>query len=121
MTAPPRPDVAEALTAARWTPEHRPGGVHRHRHDSGAVLALFSAADGILHGPGPLTAAVTFAAETPDAVVIAACLAASGQLDPARDMRRSDWLGWLEAAGVDSWEGHDAAIDMRDRHDRDQA
>lgn len=26
----------------------------------------------------------------------------------------SDWLGWLEAAGVDNWEGYGIAQDMSD-------
>lgn len=30
-----------------------------------------------------------------------------------RLLNRDDWLGWLEAAGVDSWEGYDVAQDMR--------
>ena len=28
-------------------------------------------------------------------------------------LRRDDWLSWLEAAGVDNWEGMDEAISMR--------
>ena len=26
----------------------------------------------------------------------------------------SEWLGWLEAAGVDNWDGFDEARNMRD-------
>jgi hypothetical protein len=28
--------------------------------------------------------------------------------------KESDWLSWLEAAGVDNWEGFDEARNMRD-------
>jgi hypothetical protein len=31
----------------------------------------------------------------------------------------SEWLGYLEAAGVDNWQGIDEAIQLR-REDRDQ-
>lgn len=31
----------------------------------------------------------------------------------ARLLDRDDWLGWLEAAGVDNWQGMDEAISMR--------
>ena len=30
-----------------------------------------------------------------------------------RLQERDDWLGWLEAAGVDNWDGMDEAIAMR--------
>jgi hypothetical protein len=37
-----------------------------------------------------------------------------------RLVERDDWLGWLEAAGVDNWQGIDEARDMRnaDREER---
>lgn len=28
--------------------------------------------------------------------------------------RRSEWLGYLEAAGLDNWSGVEVAMDMRD-------
>ena len=30
----------------------------------------------------------------------------------------SDWLGYLEAAGVDNWQGYEYAIEMRDEAER---
>lgn len=30
-----------------------------------------------------------------------------------RLQERDEWLGWLEAAGVDNWDGMDEAIAMR--------
>jgi hypothetical protein len=30
-----------------------------------------------------------------------------------RLVERDDWLGWLEAAGVDNWQGIDEACEMR--------
>ncbi|WP_434593423.1 hypothetical protein [Streptomyces sp. A5-4] len=54
-------------------------------------------------------------------MVIAACLAASGQLDPAQDRveleERSTWLGCLESAGVDNWPDVDVAREMRDERE----
>ena len=34
--------------------------------------------------------------------------------DYDRLLRDSDWLGYLEAAGVDNWSGYEEAQDMRD-------
>ena len=32
-------------------------------------------------------------------------------------LRAADWLGCLEAAGVDNWQGYDYAIELRDQEE----
>lgn len=120
MTSPPRPAVFAALIAAGWKDDT--ASLVAYRHPSGAALVAGLADNCSLYCPLPDAerAHVGFASDVPDAVVIAACLAASGQLDPVQDMERSDWLGWLEAAGIDNWEGEGVAIDLRDEHEREQ-
>jgi len=29
-------------------------------------------------------------------------------------VKRSEWLGWLEQAGVDNWDGYSYAFELRD-------
>ena len=38
-----------------------------------------------------------------------------------RLQERDDWLYWLEAAGVDNWDGMDEAITMRREFENNQA
>lgn len=38
-----------------------------------------------------------------------------------RLVRDSDWLSWLEAAGVDNWEGYDYALEMREEFEKEEA
>ncbi|MFF4179647.1 hypothetical protein [Streptomyces sp. NPDC001750] len=115
MTWNSRLDVAEALESAGWAADERnPLGLLRH--PSGAVWAVTNdAGDCGLGCPGGGVA--DFPGDVADAVVIAACLAASRQLDPSQDRveleKRSNWLGWMEAAGVDNWSGIDTARQMR--------
>lgn len=72
--------VAEALEAAGWTgDEHRPLEVYRH--PSGAAWAVHNDA-GDCGLDCPNRSGVDFPGDVPDAVVIAACLAAAGQLNP---------------------------------------
>ncbi|GGZ23755.1 hypothetical protein GCM10010387_16230 [Streptomyces inusitatus] len=114
MTWNSRLDVAEALEAAGWTGDSdRP--LEILRHPSGAVWAVFNDV-GDCGVTTPNGANTGFPGDTPDAVVIAACLAASLQLDPARVAEleeRSAWLDCLEAAGLDSWPGVDTAREIR--------
>ena len=108
--------ITTALLAAGWTGEEPdPTALLRHP-GSGAVWGGINAArDRTLHLFGGCTLA--FPCSTPAAVVIAACLAASKQLDPGQDRveleERDQWLTWLEAAGLDNWSGVDVANDMR--------
>ncbi|MEW2068444.1 hypothetical protein [Streptomyces sp. NPDC007346] len=101
-----RPTVTEALEAAGWT-----GTPARLSHPSGAALSQMSdTGDCDLECPSAST--VDFAADTPDAVVLAACLAAAGQLNPehvAAMEERGSWLSCLKAAGLDNWPGVDVA------------
>ncbi|MFJ7592483.1 hypothetical protein ACIQZO_34960 [Streptomyces sp. NPDC097617] len=116
MTWNERIGVAEALDAADWTGDTLdPRGLLKH--ESGAVWAVVNETGGCaldLPGAG---ASIAFAAKIPDAVVIAACLAASGQLDPGQarvDLEeRAAWLGCLELAGLDNWPGVDVAREIR--------
>ncbi|MFD6935285.1 hypothetical protein ACFWAP_03885 [Streptomyces goshikiensis] len=110
-----RYDIATALEAAGWTDDvpGRPGVL---QHPSGASwMTVTAVGDGVLRCTGEEP--VTFAGHIPTPVVIAACLAASGQLDPSKDRvkleERSSWLGCLERAGVDGWQGYDVARDLR--------
>ncbi|MFC8463373.1 hypothetical protein [Streptomyces sp. NPDC057250] len=106
----PRDTVTKALKAAGWT-----GTPARLSHPTGATLSQMSdAGDCDLECPGAST--LDFTADTPDAVVLAASLAASGQLDPTRLPAleaRAAWLGDLEAAGLDNWPGVDTARQIR--------
>lgn len=121
-----RQDVIDALEAAGWIGDDRdPLGVLCHYH-SGAVwasAALVNDAGNCHLIPKPGAGVIlTFPGATPDAVVIAACLAAASQLNPdpehmAELERRSDWLACLEAAGLDSWEGVDMARELRAERD----
>ncbi|MFF4292173.1 hypothetical protein ACFY0N_00785 [Streptomyces vinaceus] len=110
-----RYDVAEALETAGWTGRRR-GRLGLLRHPGGASWGAATASlDSVLQCPGGET--VVFADFIPAPVVIAACLAASGQLDPGKDRveleERSAWLGCLERAGVDNWQGYDVAREYR--------
>ncbi|MFF4388534.1 hypothetical protein ACFY0G_17405 [Streptomyces sp. NPDC001552] len=84
MTWNSRLDVVEALEAAGWTgDEDRP--LEILRHSSGAVWAVTNEyGDCGLDCPGG--AVVEFPGDALDPVVIAACLAAAGQLTPAVDV-----------------------------------
>jgi len=81
----PRPDVVKALVDAGWTTAvvHES---HRIRHASGAELVAYGSDNAcVLYGPDTtegVTPAATFTNSITNAVVLAACLAASGQLDP---------------------------------------
>lgn len=117
MTWISRLDVTEALEAAGWIGDDSdPLGLLRH-HSSGAVWGVMNdAGDCGVTTPNGTNA--TFPGGTPDVVVIAACLAAAGQLDPARVStleERSEWLSCLEAAGLDNWPGVDMARELRDK------
>ncbi|MDX2922890.1 hypothetical protein [Streptomyces sp. NE06-03C] len=109
-----RQEIAEALEAAGWKGD--PGdelGVLRH--STGAVWAVLNDS-GDCGVDCPNGAVIEFPSATPDAVVIATALAASGQSDPAHVTEleeRATWLGFLEAAGVDNWSGVDVAHDLR--------
>ncbi|MFE4796173.1 hypothetical protein ACFRFL_13915 [Streptomyces sp. NPDC056708] len=117
MTWNTRIGVAEALDEAGWTGDTLdPRGLLKH--PSGAVWAVVNEAGGCALDLSPVGATIPFHGKVPDSVVIAACLAASGQLDPSQDRlqleERSNWLGCLEAAGVDNWQGIDVARELRD-------
>lgn len=112
--------ITTALETAGWTPDApHPGLLPKLTHDSGITLRVMTDDGGcvleLLDG-----LSVTFLGNLPSPVVIAACLAAAGQLDPSRDRVRleeeSDWLGWLDAAGLDNWPGVDEAREMRAAH-----
>lgn len=111
--------VRTVLEAAGW--EQIPPGRSSTmlKHASGIVWEAEVPSGGcfidLLNG-----VSIPFARTAPDAVVLAACLAATGQLDPTQQRvdleERADWLGWLEAAGVDNWPGIDVAREMRAGH-----
>jgi hypothetical protein len=70
-----RLDVTEALEAAGWTGDDA-NPLELLRSGNGAVWALHNdACDSSLTGPGGWT--VEFPGDTPDAVIVAACLAAA--------------------------------------------
>ena len=35
-------------------------------------------------------------------------------------LKRDDWLSWLEAAGVDNWDGIEEAMQMRSEAEQDE-
>lgn len=80
-----RTDIVEALESAGWISDDQPRPVLRHA--SGAAWALSTRA-GDCGLDCPNDAVLEFGADIPDLVVIAACLAASGQLDPEREQHR---------------------------------
>ncbi|MFD5788640.1 hypothetical protein ACFWH1_18705 [Streptomyces sp. NPDC127037] len=117
MTWNSRIGVAEALDAAGWTGDTLdPRGLLKHP-ETRAVWAVVNETGGCALDLPHLGATVPFPGVIPDAVVIAACLAASGQLAPARNSAAlkadSEWLSCLEAAGLDSWSGVDVAREIR--------
>ncbi|MCY0957673.1 hypothetical protein [Streptomyces sp. H27-H5] len=116
MTLEHRRAVTEALEAAGWTGTAGRLG-HLLKHPSGAVWEITTEAGGCdLDVPDAAT--VTFSSRVPNPVVIAACLAAAGQLDPAHvtDLEeRAAWLASLEAAGLDNWPGVDVAREIHNR------
>ncbi|MFD9422219.1 MULTISPECIES: hypothetical protein [unclassified Streptomyces] len=114
-TTEPRAAVIAELKDAGWCREDR----HHFpllKHESGICWDVLTEAGGcaldLLDG-----SSTTFSRATPDQVVIAACLASTGQLDPTVDRahleERASWLGWLERAGLDNWPGVDEARRMR--------
>ncbi|WP_284576683.1 hypothetical protein [Streptomyces sp. 2P-4] len=111
-----RQEIAEALEAAGWVGD--PGdelGVLRH--PSGAVWAVLNDS-GDCGVDCPNGSVIEFPSSTPDPVIIATALAASGQTDPARIVRleeRDAWLSCLESAGLDNWHGVDVARELRDQ------
>lgn len=116
MTWNERIAVAEALDAAGWTGDTLdPRGLLKH--ESGAVWAVVTDTGGCALALPNEGATVAFPAKIADTVVIAACLAASGQLDPGQDRvaleERAAWLGCLESAGLDNWPGVDVAREIR--------
>jgi hypothetical protein len=116
MTWNSRIGIAEALDAAGWTGDTLdPRSLLKH--PSGATWAVVTDAGGCALDLAPLGVTVPFPSKTPDAVVIAACLAATKQLDPSQERveleERSTWLGCLEAAGLDNWPGVDVAPEIR--------
>ncbi|MEU2487108.1 hypothetical protein ABZ593_21175 [Streptomyces sp. NPDC012617] len=119
MTPNARIAVAEALDAAGWTGDPLdPHGLLTHP-DSKAVWAVVNKSGGCALDLPNVGATVPFAGAIPDTVVIAACLAASGQLDPSQDRveleEENAWLDDLRAAGLDNWQGVDVARDIRNR------
>ncbi|WNI20342.1 hypothetical protein [Actinacidiphila sp. ITFR-21] len=81
MTADSRHAITEALQAAGWTDEDpAPGLLPKLRHPSGPVLTVISGDGGCALELGD-GLSMTFLSGLPPAVVIAACLAAAGQLD----------------------------------------
>ncbi|MFJ6014517.1 hypothetical protein [Streptomyces sp. NPDC092952] len=119
MTWNSRIGIAEALDAARWTGDTLdPLGLMKH--ESGAVWGVLTDA-GDCGLDCPNGAVIGFPGDTPDAVVIAACLAAAGQLDPGQDRveleERDVWLGCLESAGLDNWPGVDIARSIRNERE----
>lgn len=117
MTADSRRTITAALEAAGWTDaDHAPGLLPKLRHSSGPVLTVLTDNGGCaLELRDGLS--MTFLSGLPTAVVIAACLAASGQLDPSQERveleERDYWLTCLENAGLDNWSGVDVAREMR--------
>ncbi|MFD3608993.1 hypothetical protein ACFWXA_13130 [Streptomyces atroolivaceus] len=120
MTWNERIAVAEALDAAGWTGDTLdPRGLLKH--PTGAVWAVVTDTGGCALDLSHEGATVAFPGKIPDAVVIAACLAATGQLDPSEERagleERSNWLGDLEAAGLDNWPGVDVAREIRNKRE----
>ncbi|GAA2948740.1 hypothetical protein ACFPN0_14925 [Kitasatospora cinereorecta] len=121
MTWNSRIGVAEALDAAGWTGDTLdPRGMLKHP-DSKAVWAVVNETGGCALDLPTVGATVPFPAKIPDSVVIAACLAAAGQLDPNQDRveleERTAWLGCLESAGLDNWPGVDVAREIRNERE----
>ncbi|MFF4292174.1 hypothetical protein ACFY0N_00790 [Streptomyces vinaceus] len=79
-----RPVVTEALEGAGWTGDGN-DPLDRLRHPSGAVWGLISGI-GACSLDCPDGGGVDFTSSTSDQVIIAACLAAAGQLTPAVDV-----------------------------------
>ncbi|MGW6391143.1 hypothetical protein ACWFR1_11700 [Streptomyces sp. NPDC055103] len=120
MTWNERIGVAEALDAAGWTGDTLdPRGLLKH--PTGAVWAVVTETGGCALDLPNEGATVAFPSKIPDTVVIAACLAAAGQLDPSQERvgleERAAWLGCLEAAGLDNWPGADVARELSDERD----
>ncbi|MGW6456305.1 hypothetical protein ACWF94_10325 [Streptomyces sp. NPDC055078] len=120
MTWNERIGIAEALDAAGWTGDILdPRGLLKH--PSGAVWAMVSETGVCVLDMSNAGASVAFPSRVPDSVVIAACLAAAGQLDPGRDRveleERAAWLGCLESAGLDNWQGVDVAREIRNERE----
>ncbi|MFD4315053.1 hypothetical protein [Streptomyces sp. NPDC058548] len=116
MTWNSRLDIGKALDAAGWEGEpSNPLGLLRH--PSGSVWATYSN-DGDCGLGVSGGAVVEFGGDIPDQVIIAACLTAAGQLNPDETRvqleERAAWLGCLESAGVDNWQGMDVAREFRD-------
>ncbi|WNI31472.1 hypothetical protein [Streptomyces sp. ITFR-6] len=84
MTIESRLAVAAALQAAGWTGTPGRLGHGILKHPSGAVWQISNEAGGCsLDLDVPDGPTVDFRSKVPNSVVVAACLAASGQLDPA--------------------------------------
>lgn len=120
MSTESRQAITTALEAAGWTADApTPGLLPKLRHSSGPVLFVMNDNGGCALELGD-DLSMTFLSGLPAAVVIAACLAASGQLDPSQDRveleERDHWLTCLENAGLDNWGGVDVARDMRAAH-----
>ncbi|MFJ5890365.1 hypothetical protein [Streptomyces californicus] len=114
-TTEPRATVITELEDADWHREDR----HQFpllKHESGICWEVLTEAGGCALD-FPDGTSTPFTRATPDRVVIAACLAATGQLDPTVDRahleERASWVGWLERAGLDNWPGVDEARRMR--------
>ena len=85
MTADSRRTITAALEAAGWTDQDpAPGLLPKLRHSSGPVLTVVTDNGGCALELGD-GLSMTFLSGLPTAVVIAACLAASGQLDPSQE------------------------------------